>query len=49
MGAYWRAELIQGGGAYKIIVEIMKTLLKDLVYFCRNFFMSIKLIITKSK
>ena len=29
------------GGAYKIIVDIKKTLLKDLVYFRRNFFMSI--------
>ena len=34
--------------AYKIIVEIKKTLLKDLVYFCRNFSISIKLTITKS-
>ena len=39
--------LIQGGGAYtrrgayEIIADINKTLIKDLVYFSRNFFMSI--------
>ena len=37
--------LFEGGaytrGAYKIIVDIMETLLRDLVYFRRNFFMSI--------
>ena len=33
-GAYTR-------GAYKIIVDIEKTLAKDLIYFSRNFFMSI--------
>ena len=37
-----------GGGAYKIIVDIKKTLLKDLVYFRRSFFMSLYLITTKS-
>ena len=42
MGAYAR------GGTYKIIVEIKKILLKDLVYFSRNFFINIYLIITKS-
>ena len=36
------------GGTYKIIVDIKKALLKDPVYFRRNFFMSIKLIVTKS-
>ena len=36
------------GGAYKSIGDIKKTLLKDLVYFSWNFFMSIKLIITQS-
>ena len=41
-GAYTR------GDAYKIIVDIKKTLLKDLVYFRRNFFMSIKLIVSQS-
>ena len=46
---------IQGGGGglitgetYKIIVDIKKTLIKDFVYFSRNFFISIQLIITKS-
>ena len=29
------------GGLYKISVDIKKTLLKDLVYFSRNFFTSI--------
>ena len=32
---------MRGGGAYKIIVDIMKTLLKNLINFSRNFFMSI--------
>ena len=36
-----RGGLIRGRGAFKIIVEIKKTLLKDLVYSSRNFFMSI--------
>ena len=31
----------RGGGAYKVIVDIKKTLFKDLVYFSRNFFMGI--------
>ena len=46
MGAYSRG----GGlyeGAYKIIVDIKNTLLKDLVYLSRSFFMSIQLITTK--
>ena len=34
-GAYKR------GRTYEIIVDIKKTLLKDLVYFSRDFFMSI--------
>ena len=42
MGAYSRERLkYKGRGAYKIIVDIEKTLLKDLVYFSRNFFMNI--------
>ena len=41
-GAYTRGGgLIRGGGAYKVIIDIKKTFLKDLVYFSRNFFMSI--------
>ena len=40
MGAYSRGGLNEGG-AYKIIIDIKKTLLNDLVYFSRNFFMSI--------
>ena len=47
MGAYSSGGLIREG-AYKIIVDILKTLLKDLVDFSRNFFMSIYLITTKS-
>ena len=45
MGAY------SGGytrGAIKIIVDIKKKLVKDLVYFSRNFFISIYSIIIKS-
>ena len=42
MGAYTRE------GDFIIIVDIKKTLLKDLVYFRRSFFMSIKLIVIKS-
>ena len=49
MGAYSRGSLYEGGGgAYEIIVDIKKTLLEAFVYFCRNFFMSIYLITTKS-
>ena len=33
--------LYVGGGAYRINVDIKKNLLKDLVYFSRNSFMSI--------
>ena len=40
-GSYEGGGLIRGGGAYKVTVDIKKTLLKDLVYFSRNFFMSI--------
>ena len=40
-GGLFGGGLYEGGGAYKIIVDIKKTLLKDLVYFSRNFFMSI--------
>ena len=40
MGAYSRGGLYEGGGAYEIIVDIKKTLLKDFVYSSRNFFMS---------
>ena len=48
MGGYSR-----GGGPYtreacKIIVYMKKTLIKDLVYFRRNFFINIKMVITKS-
>ena len=44
--------LFEGGGglyegAYKIIVDIKNTLLKDLVYLSRSFFMSIQLITNK--
>ena len=46
MGVTKRGGLYKGG--YKIIVDIKKTLVKNLVYFNRNFFMNIKLIITKS-
>ena len=50
LGAYLLLIFLDGGlferGAYKIIVDIKKTLLKDLVYFSRNFFMSILLITT---
>ena len=58
LGAYLFLILLDGGlflggglyegGAYKIIVDIKKTLLKDLVYFRRSFFMSLYLITTKS-
>ena len=52
-GGRIRGGRIRGGaysrGVYKIIVEIKKTKLKDLFYFCRDFFMSIKLIITKRR
>ena len=41
MGVIKRGGLYRGGG-YKIIVDIKKTLVKDLVYFSRNFFMNIK-------
>ena len=50
LGAYLFFTFLDGGlfeggtytrGAYKIIVDIEKTLLKDLVYFSRNFSMSI--------
>ena len=41
MGAYSRGGLYEGGGAYRINVDIKKKLLKDLVYFSRNFFMGI--------
>ena len=45
MGAFSRGAYTRG--AYKIIVDIKKTLSKDLVYFSRDF-MSIELITTKS-
>ena len=38
MGAYTGGGFYEGG-AYKIILDIKKTLLKDLDYFRRNFFM----------
>ena len=50
MGAYlflifFDGGLLEGGlirgGAYEIIVDIKKTLLKDFVYSSRNFFTSI--------
>ena len=42
MVAYSKGGLSEGGGGgYKIIVDIKKILLKDLVYFSRNFFMRI--------
>ena len=37
-----------GRGAYKILIDIKKTLLKDFVSFWRNFLLSNKSIITKS-
>ena len=40
MGAYSRGEGYTRG-AHKIIVDIKKILLKDLVYFSRNLFMNI--------
>ena len=44
LGAYLFLIFLDGGlfegGAYKIIVDIKKTLLKDLVYFSRNFSIS---------
>ena len=53
LGAYLFFTILDGGsfeeGLYeggRLIVEIKKTLLKDFVYFRRNFFMSIELIIT---
>ena len=39
-GGLFEGGLYEGGG-YKIIVDIKKTLSKDLVYFSRNFLMSI--------
>ena len=40
--------LYEGGGAYKIILEIKKILLKYLIYCSRNFFINIYLIINRS-
>ena len=48
---FWMGGNLRGlyeGKAYKIIVPITKTLLKDLIYFSRNLFKNIQLIITKS-
>ena len=56
LGGYLFIFILLGGGysswgripgAYKIAVEIKKILLKDLVYFSRNFFINIYFIITK--
>ena len=41
MGAYLRGGGAYTKGAYKIILDIMETLLKDIVYFSINFFMRI--------
>ena len=48
MGAYSRGGGVKRGGTYEVIVDIKKTLLKELVYFRRDLFISIKLIITKN-
>ena len=48
MGAYSRGGGLYEAGTYKIILDIKKKLLKDLVYFKKKFFMSIKFIVTKS-
>ena len=40
---------LNGGGAYRIIVDIKKQLLKDLVYFSRNYYQKYEFVVVINK